>query len=175
VVELREAEDNDNQDDNLSGFSIRFYNNDVVIATKSGEVANYERLSKGTYDAVKLSHFVSSITADFREADVHDACNLYFLDERMAYVHSELERCIITLIISRLKTNSQFIYTTHNSDIYKLDLPIHSYTFIKKTGGRSDFIDASSILKKNDRNLARYVENDIFGILPDLSLIEALI
>ncbi|GDQ33897.1 hypothetical protein BvCmsNSP039_02519 [Escherichia coli] len=100
---------------------------------------------------------------------------LYFLDESMAYVHSELERAIITLIISKLKINSQFFYTTHNCDIFKLDLPIHSYIFIKKEHDSSVFVDASEILKKNDRNLAKYVENDVFGVLPDLSLIEALI
>lgn len=178
VSELRETEETDGKKrEILSGFSIRFQNHDNVIVTKSGEVANCERLSRGTFDAVKLSLFVSAILDD-RLVSIerqNNVCMIYFLDERMAFVHSELERAIITLIISKLPENSQFFYTTHNSDIFKLDLPIHSFLFLKKEGDSTNFIDASTILKKNDRNLARYVENDIFGVLPDLSYIEGLI
>lgn len=178
VSELREVEEsNGKKIEILSGYSIRFHNHDNVIVTKSGEVANFERLSRGTFDAVKLSLFVSAILDD-RLVSIekqNDVCMLYFLDERMAFVHSELERAIITLIISKLPTNSQFFYTTHNCDIFKLDLPIHSFLFLKKENESTVFVDASTILKKNDRNLAKYVENDIFGVLPDLSLIEGLI
>ncbi|MFK3711818.1 ATP-binding protein [Leclercia adecarboxylata] len=174
VLELKETQENTEEEDILTGYSIRFNNNDNVIVTKTGDVANAQRLSKGTFDAVKLSNFVSSLTYDSLYEHPQN-CMTYFLDERMAYVHSELERAMITLIISKLKSNTQFFYTTHNSDIFKLDLPIHSYIFIKKIAEQSTFIDATSILKKNDRNLARYVENDVFGVLPDLSKLEALI
>ncbi|KAA1061536.1 AAA family ATPase [Enterobacter mori] len=178
VSELREIQEVDGvKEEILSGFSIRFQNNDNVIVTKSGDVANYTRLSRGTYDSVKLSLFISAIQADYLEMEEHEntVCMAYFLDERMAYVHSELERAIITLIISKLPINSQFFYTTHNSDIFKLDLPIHSFIFLKKEHDNTIFVDACKILKKNDRNLSKYVENDVFGVLPDLSLIEELI
>ncbi|HBU6168909.1 TPA: ATP-binding protein [Citrobacter freundii] len=178
VSELKEVQELDGKKEEIvSGYSIRFYNNDNVIVTKSGEVANYNRLSRGTFDAVKLSLFVSAIQSDYMDcvSDGNYTGMVYFLDERMAYVHSELERAIITLIISKLPYNSQFFYTTHNCDIFKLDLPIHSFIFLKKENDRTTFVDASATLKKNDRNLSRYVENDIFGVLPDLSLIEALI
>lgn len=177
VLELTEENDETPAKKTLSGYSIRFHNGDNVIVTTSGEVANHNRLSRGTYDAVKLSQFVSAIDTDYKESfgRPNPGCMIYFLDERMAYVHSELERTIITLLISKLQDNSQFFYTTHNSDIFKLDLPIHSYLFIKKENDKSTFVDASSILKKNDRNLAKYVENDVFGVLPDLTLIEDLI
>lgn len=178
VSELRETQEKDGVEEEItSGFSIRFQNNDNVIVTNSGEVANYSRLSRGTYDAVKISLFISAIQSDHLECESSEfnVGMVYFLDERMAYVHSELERAIVTLIISKLPVNGQFFYTTHNCDIFKLDLPIHSFVFLKKERDSTIFVDASSILKKNDRNLAKYVENDIFGVLPDLSPIEALI
>ncbi|HEC5279620.1 TPA: ATP-binding protein [Enterobacter cloacae] len=178
VSELKETQINNGvEQEILSGFSIRFQNNDPVIVTNSGEVANYNRLSRGTYDAVKISLFVSAIQTDYLESELNDNNTgmVYFLDERMAYVHSELERAIVTLIISKLPINGQFFYTTHNSDIFKLDLPIHSFVFLKKEHDSTVFVDASTILKKNDRNLSKYVENDIFGVLPDLSPVEALI
>lgn len=182
VSELKMVNEKENDADSKEsnsnpGFYIQFKNSDGVIVTKSGDVTNPTRLSRGTYDAVILSQFISSVNEDFRKQTIADSyvSMTYFLDERMAFVHSELERTIITLIISRLKSNSQFFYTTHNTDVFKLDLPVHSYFFIKKHEDESVFIDASSYLKKNDRNLYKYVENDVFGVLPDLSSIEGLI
>ncbi|MDM8921554.1 ATP-binding protein, partial [Escherichia coli] len=84
VLELRENDGEENDKDVLTGFSIRFHNNDNVIVTNSGEVANCDRLSRGTYDAVKLSHFISSINSDYMTSSETNniACMLYFLDER---------------------------------------------------------------------------------------------
>lgn len=178
VSELKETQEKDGKKSEiLSGYSIRFVNNDHVIVSTTGEVARCERLSRGTFDSVKLSLFISAIKSDYLECVENDNNTgmIYFLDERMAYVHSELERAIITLIISILPHNGQFFYTTHNTDIFKLDLPIHSFIFLKKELDSSVFVDASMILKKNDRNLSRYVENDVFGVLPDLTLVEELI
>lgn len=94
VSELKEVQELDGKKEEIvSGYSIRFYNNDNVIVTKSGEVANYNRLSRGTFDAVKLSLFVSAIQSDYMDcvSDGNYTGMVYFLDERMAYVHSELE------------------------------------------------------------------------------------
>ncbi|EDW4372102.1 ATP-binding protein [Salmonella enterica subsp. diarizonae] len=174
VSELKIADDSSEEKSRL-GYYILFKNGDSEMVTKFGDVTNSNRLSRGTFDAVILSHFISSVYEDLKNENGSKASMTYFLDERMAFVHSELERTLITLIISKLKVNSQFFYTTHNSDIFKLDLPIHSYVFIKKQDDKSFFIDASIHLKKNDRNLYHYVENDVFGMLPDLSFIEEII
>ncbi|MEH5125131.1 hypothetical protein PO452_23920 [Escherichia coli] len=93
----------------------------------------------------------------------------------MAYTHSELERMIVALIISNLKENTQFFYTTHNMDIFELDLPVHSFIFIKKTKDYSEFVEANSVVKKNDRSMRNAVERDVFGVLPDTSLVSELL
>jgi hypothetical protein len=161
----------------LQGYSISFHNNDKVILDLEGDITNKERLSRGTYEAVKISHLLASVIAD-KESDIgfeEKGSGIYFLDEKMAFTHTELEKTIITLIISKLCRYGQFFYTTHNYDVLSLDLPAHSFTFTKKHNGVTKFIEATEIYKKNDRSLLTYVKNDCFGTVPDVSLIEELL
>lgn len=177
VSEMQEPKTEGKDDKPASVFLIRFKNSDSLVVTSKGEITNSDRLSKGTFDAVTLSHFISAIISD------HEALKnvelipsmTYFLDEKLAFTHSELERMIVALIISKLKENTQFFYTTHNMDIFELDLPVHSFIFIRKTEDNSEFVEASSVLKKNDRSMRSAVVRDIFGVLPDTSLVSELL
>ncbi|HDU3529799.1 TPA: AAA family ATPase, partial [Klebsiella pneumoniae] len=102
----------------IQGYSITFHNNDKVILDLEGEITNKERLSRGTYEAVKISHLLGSIIAD-QKSDIgyeEKGSGIYYLDEKMAFTHTELEKMIITLIISKLCRYGQFFYTTHNYD-----------------------------------------------------------
>jgi translation elongation factor P/translation initiation factor 5A len=54
-----------------------------------------------------------------------------FLDEKMAYSHSELEISMLNLMIEKLGENSQLFYTSHNYDVLEMNLPSHSYVFMK--------------------------------------------
>lgn len=160
------------------GYSVSFNNNDKVIIDLEGDITNKERLSRGTYEAVKISHLLSGIITDAKEDDKIDydekGSATYFLDEKMAFTHTELEKMIITLMISKLCRYGQFFYTTHNYDILTLDLPVHTFTFTRKNNGITQFIDANETHKKNDRSLINYVRNDCFGTVPDVSLIEEI-
>ncbi|HEI8999781.1 TPA: ATP-binding protein [Citrobacter koseri] len=177
VSEMQEPKAEGKDDEPASVFLIRFKNSDSLVVTSKGEITNSDRLSRGTFDAVTLSHFISAIISD-HEALKHGELipsMTYFLDEKLAFTHSELERMIVALIISKLKENTQFFYTTHNMDIFELDLPVHSFIFIRKTEDNSEFVEASSVLKKNDRSMRSAVERDIFGVLPDTSLVSELL
>ncbi|HFF8551739.1 TPA: AAA family ATPase [Klebsiella variicola] len=167
----------DEGNENLQGYSVAFNNGDKVIIDMEGEITNKDRLSRGTYDAVKISHLLSGILEDrTEETNMNFPCSgLYFLDEKMAFTHTELEKIMVTLIISKLCRYGQFIYTTHNYDILSLDLPTHSFTFTKKINGLTTFIEATSQHKKNDRNLLNKVKNDCFATIPDVSLIEEML
>ncbi len=177
IKSVSELTAKDGDDSEVQGYSVTFDNKDKVIIDLDGEIANRERLSRGTYEAVKISHLLSGIIED-RADDLKNeeqGSGIYFLDEKMAYTHTELEKMIVTLIISKLCRYGQFFYTTHNYDILSLDLPAHSFTFTKKINGSTKFIDATEIYKKNDRNLLNHVKNDCFGTVPDISLIEEMI
>ncbi|WP_411703532.1 AAA family ATPase [Edaphovirga cremea] len=167
----------ENTDHAVEGYSIVFKNNDKVMINLEGEITNKDRLSRGTYEAVKISHMLSSVITDDRmvRKDGFICSSVYFLDEKMAFTHTELEKMIVTLIVSKLSKYSQFFYTTHNYDILNLDFPPHSFTFTKRENGVTKFIEATSICKKNDRKLQNYIKNDCFGTVPDVSRLETLL
>ena len=163
--------------EDLQGYSVVFNNGDRVIIDMEGDITNKDRLSRGTYEAVKISHLLSGVLEDkIEEREFNFPCSgVYFLDEKMAFTHTELEKMMVTLIISKLCRYGQFIYTTHNYDILSLDLPTHSYTFTKKVDGVTTFVEATTHHKKNDRNLLNKVKNDCFATIPDVSLIEEML
>ena len=176
VSEMKETKDVKSGEKSASVFLIKFKNTDSIVVTSNGEITDSDRLSKGTFEAVTLSHFISSIVNDhevLKNSEMIPSMT-YFLDEKLAFTHSELERMIVALIISKLKENTQFFYTTHNLDVFELDLPVHSFIFIRKTEGSSEFVEASAFLKKNDRSMRNAVERDVFGVLPDTSLVTEL-
>lgn len=177
VSEMQESNENQDNEKPASVFLIRFKNSDSLVVTSKGDITNSDRLSRGTFEAVTLSHFVSAIINDhevLKDSELIPSMT-YFLDEKLAFTHSELERMIVALIISKLKENTQFFYTTHNMDVFELDLPVHSFIFIRKSEGSSEFVEASSVLKKNDRSMRSAVERDVFGVLPDTSLVSELL
>lgn len=177
VTEMQEPEGDADENKSSAVYMIKFKNSDFIVVTSKGEITNSDRLSRGTYDAVTLAHFISAIISDREKLGKQSLIPsmTYFLDEKLAYTHSELERMIVALIISKLKENTQFFYTTHNMDIFELDLPVHSFIFIRKTMGCSEFVEASSFIIKNDRSMRNAVERDVFGVLPDTSLVSELL
>jgi AAA15 family ATPase/GTPase len=98
-----------------------------------------------------------------------------FLDEKMAHSHSELEISMLNLMVEKLKGDSQLFYTSHNYDVLEMNLPSHSYVFMKK----DEFVEVMHPEKlgytKNDRSLFGFVKNDVFGTLPDTTKIEELL
>lgn len=160
------------QDDKgVNGFNIYFKNGDTVLVDKEGHTTNAHRLSRGTYDALSIANMVSWIVSNILEF----GGSVYFLDEKMAFAHSELEQAILNLIIEKLPINAQFFYTTHNYDILDMNLPIHSYLFLKKKDGLSQFVKPEHFFKKNDRTLLGYVKNNVFKTLPNTTLIDNLL
>ncbi len=164
-------------DDSLDGYSIHFANKDKVLVSQDGDVTNANRLSKGTYDAIQVANFVAVIIAMERTSRVDNKILslTYFLDEKMAYTHSELEQTIVNLIIQKMGRYSQFFYTTHNYDILDMNLPVHSYAFLRKEDGKAKFVQPEHQFKKNDRSLLNYVQNDVFNTLPDTGLLDDLL
>ncbi|MCG9482123.1 ATP-binding protein, partial [Acinetobacter pittii] len=155
-----------------NGFFINFHNKDKIYISNDGKIATDKRhlLSLGTYEATKIASFISSIT----KTKGVNGCT-FFLDEGMSHVQSEIERAIIALIIEKMNIYSQFFYTTHNYDILDMNLPIHSYLFIKRDSNHNSvFIKAEDHFNKNDRSIINYVKNDVLCTLPDTYLIDEL-
>ncbi len=161
--------------DELEGYSIHFSNKDTLLIGKNGELPNTERLSKGTFDSIHVAEFIAYVIDINKIQDKLQTCATYFLDEKMAYSHSEVEQAIVNLIIQKMGRYSQFFYTTHNYDILDMNLPVHAYLFLTKEGDKAQFVQPEDSFRKNDRSLLSYIKNDVFNTIPDISLLDELL
>ncbi|MBW5290620.1 MAG: hypothetical protein Rsou_0618 [Candidatus Ruthia sp. Asou_11_S2] len=154
------------QESSKNAYVIKFSNGDDVI-TEDGKILDADRLSRGALESIEVASFVDFL---MRNND-----STLFLDEKMAYSHSELELSMLNLMIEKLGKNSQLFYTSHNYDVLEMNLPSHSYVFMRK----KDFVEVIHPEKlgytKNDRNLLGFVKNDVFETLPDTAKIEELL
>ena len=124
-------------------------------------------LSSGTKAGIDIADLLTSI--------IEHKNGFYYCDEKFSYIHSDIERAILSVMISKLKDGEQLFFTTHNLDIVDMNLPKHSFWFMKKANnGRSVSIEcesASSKLKKPTDSVRNALENDVFTVAPRLELL----
>ncbi|MBR1711099.1 MAG: ATP-binding protein [Clostridia bacterium] len=149
-------------------FIIRRRGTDILI--QEGKLLNREVLSSGTAEGIDVAVFLAAMMSKSRM--------FYYCDEHFSFIHSEIEKAIFGLMMERIQEDEQLIFTTHNMDMLDLNLPKHSYTFLKKevmdNSCKVTAISASSLLKKNTDSVRGAMDNDMFGTLPDLSMLNAL-
>lgn len=76
-----------------------------------------------------------------------------------------------------LGRSGQLIFTMHNTDMLDFNLPKHCFAFFRKKeedGYNVCVTYASDILKRNTDSIRCAVENDVFSLLPDESLLDGL-
>ena len=143
---------------------------DTEIIIQEGKLLNREVLSSGTAEGIDVALFLASMVAKDK--------TFYYCDEHFSYIQSDIEKRIFGLMLDRISNNEQLIFTTHNTDMLDLNLPKHSYMFFRKKVEDGEcqvsVISASDILKRNTDNIRNAVENDVFGSLPDDSLLDEL-
>ncbi|MGL4768020.1 MAG: AAA family ATPase [Formosimonas sp.] len=156
-------------------YRIVFQNGDEVGVEIDQEdteqkATNWKRLSKGTFEAIAVVDFIQDLVY------LNDkGSTTLFLDERMAYVHTKIESLMLNFMIGKLNNESQLFYTTHNMDLLDMNLPIHSFLFLKRKQGMIEAIQLEHHFKKNDRSLRSFIRNDVLGADPDVSLMDALL
>ncbi|MBQ8160252.1 MAG: DNA repair protein Rad50 [Clostridia bacterium] len=149
-------------------FLIHRRNQDIII--QEGKILHRELLSGGTAQGIDAALFLASMMGD----DI----SFYFCDERFAGVQSDVEKMLFTLMMERVQNNEQLIFTTHNTDMLDLNLPKHSFVFLRREPEDGDFricaMSASDVLKRNTDSVKCAMVNDVFASLPDLSLLAEL-
>lgn len=149
-------------------YIIHMESRDVII--QDGEVIKTNILSSGTKAAIDIAHLVSSIYAG--------ECGFYYCDEKFSYINSDVEKAFLCVMIDGLKDDDQLFFTTHNYDILDLPLPKHTYIFLKKDMNIKDHtikcVYASDYLKRNTDSIRNAMDNDLFGISPNIDLIYAI-
>ena len=149
-------------------FIIRRKGAEIII--QDGKLLNREILSSGTAEGVDIAIFLAAMLSDPK-------C-FYYCDEHFSYIQTDIEKRIFGIMLDNLKENEQLIFTTHNTDMLDLNLPKHSYAFLRKTvvddKCHVSVMYASDILKRNTDSIRCAGENDMFSSLPDDSLLDTL-
>lgn len=149
-------------------FAIEMCHESLLV--QDGELVKKDVLSSGTISGLDIAKLVYSI--------IRHRNGFYYCDEKFSYIHSEIEKALLSIMISSLGENEQLFFTTHNLEIADMDLPKHSYNMLKK---EADFcktkitcINASQRMKKNTESFKNAIDNDLFGASPNLSLLSDL-
>lgn len=131
---------------------------------------NREVLSSGTAEGIDVAIVLASMMISSNA--------FYYCDEHFSCIQSDIEKRIFGIMMDRISANEQLIFTTHNTDMLDLNLPKHSFTFLRKRIEDGVYqvsaISASDILKRNADSIRCAVENDVFSTLPDDSLLDEL-
>jgi AAA15 family ATPase/GTPase len=148
-----------------NAFVIRMKNRNVIM--QDGKVVDQEILSSGTKAGIALAMVVASI--------INGDHGFYYCDEKFSFIHSDIEKAFLSVMIECLKDNDQLFFTTHNTDILDLHLPKHTFAFLKKDIYDEQepikCISASDYLKRNTDSLRNAVENDLFSSAPNVEFV----
>lgn len=136
------------------------------IIIQEGEVIKDSKLSSGTKAGIAIAEIISAIQNNLN--------GFYYCDEKFSFVHSEFEKAFLNVMIELLSEDNQFFFTTHNSDILKMNLPKHSFTFLKKDP-TIRAVHPENYIKKNSQSLYSAVENDVFNCTPNIDSILNLV
>ncbi len=149
-------------------FIIRRRSKEIII--QEGKLLNRELMSSGTAEGIDIAVFLASMLSNRN-------C-FYYCDEHFSYIQSDIEKRIFGLMVERLGANEQLIFTTHNTDMLNLNLPKHTFAFMRKEIDDTDYkvtvSFASDYLKRHTDSVKCAMENDVFGSLPDDSLLDDL-
>lgn len=149
-------------------FIIRRRGKEIII--QDGKLLDRELLSSGTAEGIDIAVFLAAMQ--------NSGNCFYYCDEHFSYIQSDIEKRIFGLMVERLARNEQLIFTTHNTDMLNLNLPKHSFAFLRKEIENGEYrvsvSFASDILKRNTDSVKCALENDAFGSLPDDSLLDEL-
>lgn len=150
-------------------YIIRMDNKSIII--QEGKAIDTDILSSGTKEGIRLADMLTSI--------INDRYGFYYCDENFSYIHSDLEKAFLVIMIQKLRNNDQLFFTTHNTDILDLPLPKHSFIFLKKESNDSKKpikgICASNYLKRNTDSLRNAVDNDLFSVAPNVDMVYKII
>lgn len=143
-------------------YAIKWDNCNAII--KDGIIAEGNVLSSGTKAGLDISYILASLIAN-----KHD---FYYCDELFSYVNSDIEKACLSIIIDLLRDRQQLFFTTHNTEILDMLLPMHTFSFLKKDKNNIDApitcVYADQYLKKNTDSLKNAVDNDLFCTAPEL-------
>ena len=150
-----------------NSYIIRRSADEIII--QDGKLLDRDVLSSGTAEGIDIAFFLALLFAGRN--------GFYYCDEHFSYIQSDIEKRIFGLMLDHLKPNEQLIFTTHNTDMLELNLPKHTYAFLRKLAKddyRVTVQFASELLKRDTDSVKCALENNMFSAIPDDSLLDSL-
>ncbi|WP_406546567.1 hypothetical protein [Succinimonas sp.] len=149
-------------------YVIKHGGNQVII--KNGVIVDDGLLSSGTREGVSLANMFAAM--------VSGMYSFFYCDEKFSFIHSDIEKAFLSLMVEKLEGDRQLFFTTHNMDILEMNFPKHSFNFLRKEVFDGvcyiSIINAGDYIKKNRDSLKTAVQNDLFSSAPMLEKIFAL-
>lgn len=137
-------------------FEIRL--KDRVIRLKNGETSDV--LSSGMRTGVEVAKVIAEL--------LQGKETLFYCDEDFSSVHSELEKVILGAIVDSIQPNGQLFFTTNNSELLEMNLPGHSYIFLKKDIYNKECytkcFSSTDFLRRSTDSLKTVVEKELFSV-----------
>lgn len=147
-------------------FIVKFYNGFTEAVTNGKKINSLDKMSSGTRNVINIAGIIYSIKKHYS--------GIYYVDEQFSFVNSDLELACLSTMIECLGDGEQLFFTTHNEEVMNISLPLHSFSFLKKTKNEDDefvveLLNASSFEKRNNVSVKNLYDNDYFDISPDTS------
>ncbi len=138
-----------------------------IIVQNGMNLTDLNKLSSGTKYAFNIAKIIYCIKKQKN--------GIYLIDEQFSYVNSDLEKAYISLIALLIGNDEQVFITTHNNEVLDLKLPFHAFNFMKKEKDEhKTYIvcnNAAEVENRNNVSAKIIVDNDIFGISPNIDKI----
>ena len=148
-----------------NSFIIKREDDEIII--QDGKLLNRELLSSGTIEGIDVALFLANMYSKEKY--------FYYCDEHFSYIHTEIEKRIFQIMLRNIKEKEQLIFTTHNEEMFELNLPKHTFALLKRNKDNApEVVFVSSLLKRNTDSVKCAVQNDTFNTLPDLTLLDEL-
>ena len=161
IIEITRSQDARN------AYVVKHENVGSIIVQEHNNLASIPCLSSGTKYGFNIANVFFYIK--------HQRNGIYLIDEQFSYIDSEIEKAIIAKLAYMLGDDEQLFITTHNHEVANMNLPLHSFYFLNKEkteDGRQIFVNcASDIENRNNVAAKSIIDNDLFGISADVSMI----
>lgn len=143
------------------------YPHNIVLLNENDSIG-LDKLSSGTAESIGVAELITVMKLDL--------CQFFYCDEKFSHIHADAERAFLSVLIELLGPNYQLFFTSHDPALLDMDLPKHSYAFLRRdvSDQKISCVFASEYLKKNTDSLRNAVENDIFSSSPDIGRIYEL-
>lgn len=159
IIEVNRSNDADN------AYVVQHENVGAIIVQANNSLSSIPNLSSGTKYGFNIANIFFCVR--YRKNGI------YLIDEQFSYIDSSIEKAMIAKLATMIGDDEQIFITTHNHEVADMSLPLHSYYFLSKEEteqGKKICVNcASEIENRNNVAAKSIIDNDLFGLSPDVN------